>query len=107
MQQHELAELKLPDMPRRGQQPHDGLEFLVGERVVGEPHFELLLQFAQPPWHPDACGELKNVLEMLNLPLLRNECDFDLIQESLDAIQRGTGWQNVRNWFVSIFENPD
>ena len=35
-------------MPRPGQQPHDGLEFLVGKRVVGQPHFELLLQFAHP-----------------------------------------------------------
>ncbi len=28
--------------------PHDGLEFLVGEQVLGQPHFELLLQFAHP-----------------------------------------------------------
>ncbi len=48
MQQHKLAELKLPDMPRPGQQPHDGLEFLVGERVVGEPYVERLLQFTHP-----------------------------------------------------------
>jgi len=48
MQQHELSELKPPDMPRPGQQSHDGVEFLVGERVVGPPHFELLLQFAYP-----------------------------------------------------------
>jgi len=43
-----LFELKLPDMPRPGKQPHDGLEFFVGERVVGQPHFEYLLKFAQP-----------------------------------------------------------
>lgn len=48
MQQHELSKLELPDMPRPGQQPDDGLEFLVGERVVGQPHFDLLLQFAHP-----------------------------------------------------------
>ena len=48
LQQHELSELKLPDMPRPGQQPHDGLQFLVGKRVVGPPHFELLLQLAHP-----------------------------------------------------------
>jgi len=35
-------------MPRPGQQPHNGLEFLVGEPVAGQPHFELLLQSAHP-----------------------------------------------------------
>ena len=40
-------------MPRPGQQSHDGLEFLVGEHVAGQPHFELLLQFAHPQQRED------------------------------------------------------
>ncbi len=62
MQQDELTELKLPEMPRPGQQPHDGLEFLVGERVVGKPHFELLLQFAHPQQREAFITELDDFL---------------------------------------------
>lgn len=62
MQQHKLSEFKPPDMPRPGQQPHDGLEFLVREQIVGQPQFELLLQFADPQQREAFITELDDFL---------------------------------------------